>query len=123
MCFSVSFATNYNKATVRLTAPIEISSHFFTFGIVTFAAAIIDGSFVLAASYAGCDAMMVGLFFVISVGSQGFLATSSLMNPMDLSPNFAGTITGLTNGIGSITGIMVPYVIGVLTPNVSRILF
>lgn len=89
--------------------------------IIRFSAALIDGSFVLAAAYAGCDAMLVGIFFIMAVGSEGFLAASSMVNPMDLSPNFAGTLTGFTNGIGSVTGIIVPWVIGVLTPNVNKV--
>lgn len=64
--------------------------------------------------------MLVGIFFIIAVGSQGFFATSSLVNAMDLSPNYSGTITGFTNGVGSLTGILVPWVIGVLTPNVNK---
>lgn len=62
--------------------------------------------------------MLIGLFFIVSVGSRGFLTSSSLMNSMDLSPNYAGTLTALSNGIGSTTGIFVPLVVGLLTPNV-----
>lgn len=82
---------------------------------------MIDGSFVLAAAYSGCDAMLVGVFFTMAAGSEGFLSASSMVNPMDLAPNFSGTLTGITNGIGSVTGIIVPWVIGVLTPNVSEV--
>lgn len=39
------------------------------------------------------------------------------VNALDLSPNFAGTLMGITNGIGALTGIAAPYVVGVLTPN------
>lgn len=41
------------------------------------------------------------------------------VNPLDLSPNYAGSLMAITNGIGAITGIIVPYVVGVMTPNVS----
>lgn len=78
----------------------------------------IDGCFIIMASYAGCNAMLVGLFFTISVGAEGFLTSSMLVNPMDLSPNYSGTITGMGNGIGSLMGIAVPSIIGLLTPNV-----
>lgn len=40
------------------------------------------------------------------------------VNPLDLSPNYAGSIMAVTNGIGAITGVIAPYVVGVMTPNV-----
>ena len=41
------------------------------------------------------------------------------VNALDLTTNFSGTLMALVNGIGAITGIFVPYIAGVLTPNVS----
>lgn len=75
--------------------------------------------FIMAASYAGCNAWLVTFFFTIAIGAQGFEIASNLINPMDLSPNYSGTIAGITNGIGSCTGIVVPWVVGLLTPNVK----
>lgn len=86
-------------------------------------ASAIDGTFIIAASYAGCNAMLVGLFFTIAVGAQGFHTASTMINPMDLSPNYAGTITGIANGISSCTGIIVPSIIGILTPKVRESLW
>lgn len=39
------------------------------------------------------------------------------VNALDLSPNYAGTLMGITNGIGALTGIAAPYLVGVLTPD------
>lgn len=64
----------------------------------------------MAAAYAGCDATMVGLFFIVSAGAQGLLPVSTFMVPMDLSPNYAGTITAIANGIGSTTGVFEPWI-------------
>lgn len=83
------------------------------------AAAILDSSFLMAAAYAGCDAQLAGLFFILSVGAQGMIPCSTLVVPTDLSPNFSGPISALTNGIACINGFVVPFVIGQLTPNVS----
>ena len=41
------------------------------------------------------------------------------MNALDLSPNFSGTIMALANGIGVISGMAAPAVVGILAPNVS----
>lgn len=85
-----------------------------------YAASTVNGLFIIAASYAGCNALLVGLFFTIAAGVHGLPAASVVINPIDLSPNYAGTIVGLSNGISSAAGIVVPSIIGLLTPNVSE---
>lgn len=74
----------------------------------------------ISASYAGCDHLLVIVFFIISVGARGFLTAGLYVNPMDLSPNYAAAIMSLANGIGALTGILAPYIVGVLTTNVSN---
>lgn len=37
------------------------------------------------------------------------------MNPLDIAPRYAGLITGLSNGIGTISGFVAPLVTGWLT--------
>jgi len=41
---------------------------------------------------------------------MGALYSGFITNPQDISPNFAGTILGLTNCIGSIPGFVAPAV-------------
>lgn len=41
------------------------------------------------------------------------------VNPLDLSPNYAGSLMALTNGIGAMTGVAAPSMVGYMTPNVS----
>lgn len=41
------------------------------------------------------------------------------VNILDLSPNYASVLMGITNGIGALTGIAGPYLVGVLTPNTT----
>ena len=41
---------------------------------------------------------------------------------MDIAPQFAGTLLGLTNGIAAATGFIAPYTVAVLTTNVGPIL-
>lgn len=43
------------------------------------------------------------------------------VNPLDLSPNYAGSLMAVTNGIGAITGVAAPYLVGVMTPHVSNL--
>lgn len=75
--------------------------------------------FIVGASYAGCDKVMVVAFFTIAMGFMGTFYPGMKVNPLDLSPNYAGSIMALTNGIGAITGVVAPTLVGFLTPNVS----
>ena len=39
------------------------------------------------------------------------------VNALDLSPNYSGTLMAITNGLGSLTGILTPLVVGEITTN------
>lgn len=54
--------------------------------------------------------------FTIAMGIMGTFYPGMKVNGLDLSPNYAGTLMALTNGLGAITGIVAPYVVGVMTP-------
>lgn len=72
----------------------------------------------MLASYAQCDKLMVIVYFTISIVFQGVPGTS--INPLDLSPNYAGILMGIGTTVGGMTGILAPYVVGVFTPHVSH---
>ena len=42
---------------------------------------------------------------------------------MELSPNYAGTLFGITNMVANLTGFLTPYVAGVITNNDVRNIF
>lgn len=69
------------------------------------------------ASYAGCNRMLVVAWFTLAMGFMGTFYPGMKVNPLDLSPNYAGSIMAVTNGIGALTGIAAPVFVGVLTPN------
>lgn len=74
--------------------------------------------FIVAASYAGCDRTAVVILFIIAMGLMGTYYPGMKVNTLDLSPNYAGTLMAITNGVAAATGIVGPYIVGVLTPNV-----
>lgn len=39
------------------------------------------------------------------------------VNGLDLSPNYSGTLMALVNGIGALSGIITPYIVGVMAPD------
>lgn len=75
--------------------------------------------FIMLASYAGCSRITVVVCFTIAMGLMGTFYPGMKVNPLDLSPNYAGTLMAITNGIGAITGIVAPALVGFMTPNVS----
>ncbi|XP_070496443.1 putative inorganic phosphate cotransporter [Chironomus tepperi] len=85
--------------------------------IFTTLAFTVPGVFLVIASYSGCDRMKAVAMFTIAMGFMGAYYSGMKANNLDLSPNFAGAIMALTNGIGAIVGIINPYIIGLITPN------
>ncbi|EDW39857.1 GL16129 [Drosophila persimilis] len=84
-------------------------------GLAAFGPAI----FMVSASYAGCDRVLVVILFTICMGLMGAYYAGMKLSPLDMSPNYAGTLMAITNGIGAITGVITPYLVGVMTPNAS----
>ncbi|XP_017047798.2 sialin [Drosophila ficusphila] len=87
--------------------------------VMTALAAFGPAVFMVAASYAGCDRALVVTCFTICMGLMGTYYAGMKLTPLDLSPNYAGTLMAITNGIGALTGVISPYLVGVMTPNAS----
>jgi ACS family sodium-dependent inorganic phosphate cotransporter len=73
----------------------------------------------VAASYAGCNRVLVVTLFTLAMGTMGGFYPGMKVNALDLSPNYAGTLMAVTNGIGALTGILGPFLVGILTPQAS----
>lgn len=87
----------------------------------SFPASILPAIFLLAASYAECNHALAVVLFTLSIGFDGFIASGVHVNPMDLSPNYSGTVMSVGNTIAACSGVFAPYTVGLLTPNVSGI--
>lgn len=72
---------------------------------------------IVAASYSGCDETLATFCFVFGLTIMGAYIPSLKVNALDLSPNYAGTVMALVVGVGAISGIITPYLVGILTPN------
>lgn len=66
-----------------------------------------------------CDLTLVDISFNVAVGAQGIISAGLILNPIDLSPNYAGTLAGIMGTFGCLMGIVVPIIVSQLTPNVS----
>ncbi|KAL7740445.1 hypothetical protein ACLKA6_013238 [Drosophila palustris] len=87
--------------------------------LFTFISAALPGAFMVAASYAGCDKALVVALFTISMLTMGFYYSGQKLTPLDMSPAYSGTIMAITNGLGSLSGLLSPPIVGALTPNAT----
>lgn len=85
---------------------------------IHFLASLTDGLFELAASYAGCNAPLVGTFFGAAIAMHGLYTSCAFIIPNDLSPNHASTISAMMYVLGATVCIFVPIIFARLAPNV-----
>ena len=76
---------------------------------------------IVASAYTNCERTLAVVFLAAGVSFMGTFYPSLKLNPIDLSPNHAAFVGAVSGVAGSITGIIVPYLIGVITPDVSAI--
>lgn len=85
--------------------------------LMTTIAAVGPAIFIMAASYAGCDRVIVVALFSILMGFMGPFYPGVMVNAIDLSPNHGSILMAMMTCAGGIAGISAPYLVGVLTPN------
>ncbi|KAJ3645922.1 hypothetical protein Zmor_023541 [Zophobas morio] len=76
---------------------------------------IVPGALLLILNVTGCDVNWSIALLTLSLGSNGASTLTNLQNSQDLAPNYAGTLYGIANCIGSTTGFITPLIVGQLT--------
>ncbi|XP_055326564.1 putative inorganic phosphate cotransporter [Sitodiplosis mosellana] len=84
--------------------------------IFTALGGVFPAIFLVGASYAGNDKVLIILLFTLTMGFLGNFYPGLKVNALDLSPNYAGSLMALTNGIGGITGVLAPPFVGLMAP-------
>jgi len=84
----------------------------------SFSASVGPALGIVAASYSGCDKMLAVASFTIGMGLMGTFVPSLKVNALDLSPNYAGTLMAIVGTIGCLSGVIAPYIVGIMVPNV-----
>ncbi|XP_026761732.1 putative inorganic phosphate cotransporter [Galleria mellonella] len=75
-------------------------------------AAFVPAFGLLGIAWAGCDRVWVMTLLSVTSAFGGAVYAGNQMNHIDLSPQFAGTMYGITNAASNICGFLAPYVIG-----------
>ena len=79
------------------------------------------GVFLIGLSYMDCtQTALAVVLLVLAITTTGFFISGYYVNHMDIAPQYAGTLMGLSNGIGAITGFVAPYIAFALTESVSK---
>ena len=70
-----------------------------------------------------CEKPYIGVVLVtMGLAFSGFTYGSGfLVNYNDIGGAYAGMVFGISNTIGTVSGIVAPYLVGLLTPNVSHL--
>ncbi|XP_047484173.1 sialin-like [Penaeus chinensis] len=74
----------------------------------------------IAMCFVDCNSSVAMVVLCISVGISGCGYSGSCLTEQDIAPNLAGTLTGITNTLGSATGFLAPAVAGAITMNNNK---
>ena len=98
----MKFYEKYKCCIIIITSFLNfVGSVFPTIGLVTLA-------------YLGCDPILFIALLCLTTGFDGFRGSASGVNIIDISPNYAGAVMGVTNTAASVMGFVAPYVVGLL---------
>ncbi|CAH0719423.1 unnamed protein product, partial [Brenthis ino] len=72
---------------------------------------------IILASYSGCNKYAAMGYFILSMGLMGSYYSGMKVNCLDVAPNYTATLASLINTVSTSTGIITPYLMGLLTPD------
>lgn len=76
---------------------------------------VIPGIFLILMVYAGCSTILSVALITMSMGFNGAATLTNLQNHQDLAPNYAGTLYGIANFVGSTSGFFTPMITAYFT--------
>lgn len=109
-----AFASGWISDWLIRTEKISIPVHRRTF--TTFSC-FMPGVGLLAATYAGCERVLVVVLFCVGMAFMGPFYSSLKVNALDISPNYSGLVMSIVNGLGAVSGIVSPSIVGLLIPD------
>lgn len=79
---------------------------------------LVPACLLVSTSYVGCNhTSLAVVLFSLALGIQSLNTSCYTVNHLDIAPRFAGILMGIANSVGTIPGIIAPYVVGLLTDN------
>lgn len=68
----------------------------------------------LGVAYSGCDRTITVTLLCVGIALTGGILGGVLVNLMDIASNYAGILMGFTNTASSLSGVLAPWVAGVI---------
>ncbi|KAM9493106.1 sialin [Clarias gariepinus] len=87
--------------------------------IFTIAGLVVPAIFLIAVVFSGCSGVLAVTFLTLSNTFGGISAAGVFINQMDIAPQYAGILLGITNTFGTIPGILAPIAVGQLVKDQS----
>ncbi|XP_016125647.1 vesicular glutamate transporter 3-like [Sinocyclocheilus grahami] len=60
-------------------------------------------------------------FLILAVGFSGFAISGFNVNHLDIAPRYASILMGISNGVGTLSGMVCPLIVGALTIHKTRL--
>lgn len=91
-----------------------------TLTAVPFAANVGPALCLVGLLFVRCDWWATVALMSLAVTAVGAIYSGHYVNPIDLAPNFAGTLSGIVNTAGNVPGFLAPMTAGYIINNQVR---
>ncbi|CAL8325586.1 unnamed protein product [Gadus morhua 'NCC'] len=78
-----------------------------------------EATLLLVVGYSHSKGMAIS-FLVLAVGFSGFAISGFNVNHLDIAPRYASILMGISNGVGTLSGMVCPLIVGAMTKNKTR---
>ncbi|XP_002936892.1 vesicular glutamate transporter 3 [Xenopus tropicalis] len=78
-----------------------------------------EATLLLVVGYSHTKAISIS-FLVLAVGFSGFAISGFNVNHLDIAPRYASILMGISNGVGTLSGMVCPLIVGAMTKNKTR---
>ncbi|KAI4807640.1 hypothetical protein KUCAC02_027433 [Chaenocephalus aceratus] len=78
-----------------------------------------EATFLLVVGFSHTKVVAIS-FLVLAVGFSGFAISGFNVNHLDIAPRYASILMGISNGVGTLSGMVCPLIVGAMTKHKTR---
>ncbi|NXR98870.1 VGLU3 protein, partial [Oxylabes madagascariensis] len=90
-----------------------------SFSCVSFEGFGMEATLLLIVGYSHTKGVAIS-FLVLAVGFSGFAISGFNVNHLDIAPRYASILMGISNGVGTLSGMVCPLIVGAMTKHKTR---
>nr|XP_060484111.1 vesicular glutamate transporter 3-like [Panthera onca] len=91
----------------------------FFFLLFAFAGFGMEATLLLVVGFSHTKGVAIS-FLVLAVGFSGFAISGFNVNHLDIAPRYASILMGISNGVGTLSGMVCPLIVGAMTKHKTR---